>query len=129
VRRHWLKQRIAASLAIVAMIFHGSWPLIAHAKPKAFGLSLELCSAHGPQRAADKTENSGPVAPPVESGMFQHCPLCGANVCEWVAAQSSEHVLPLRAATAQVFLLPFVAPRGDSGFYLVAYPRGPPPVS
>jgi hypothetical protein len=129
VRRHPLKQRVAAWLAIVAMILHGSWPLIADGKPKAFDLPLELCSAHGVGATLDKTQPSAPVAPPAETGSLEHCPFCGANVCEWVAVQSGEHAFPLHAATAQGLLLPFVAARGESVLYLAARPRGPPPVS
>ena len=121
------KQRIAAWLAILAMTLHGWWPLGAHGKPKAFDLPLEFCSAHGLQPAADKSERPGPASPPVESGLLRDCPLCGTDACEWVAVDCGAHGLPPPAA--QVLLLPFVVPRGESGLYLAPRPRGPPLVS
>jgi len=127
VGRHRVRRRIAAWLAIVAMTLHGWWPLVAHGKPKTFDLPREFCSAHGLAPAPYKTERPGPASPPVESCLLQDCPLCGTDACEWVAVESRANVVA--PDPAQVLLLPFVAPRGESGLYLAPRPRGPPPIS
>ncbi len=113
-----MKLRIAAWLALMAMVLNGLWPLLAHAAPGGF--VAPVCSTVGsPPPGADAPVGNNHGKPGAA-----HCPFCIFGGDHSPALTAQIHVsAALRPAGQAVAIGRAAEP---SFLFLAAAPRGPP---
>ena len=121
-----IRRRFPAWLAIAAVAWHASSPLVAYAKPIGPALPLDLCTSAGAAKNDGAAHTPAPDAPAPGVGHLAHCVFCSAGAERLLGLPSTPAEAPSAPAAGPTRSVPALVPPAPSPSYLPARPRGPP---